>query len=342
MRILQVAPPWFTVPPERYGGTELVAAALTDGLVAAGHEVTLVASGGSRTAAQLHSVYDTPPSTELGNVLVELPHVLAARRDAPGFDLVHDHTALGAAIGALGDGPPVVHTVHNAWTPPRCRLYREIAKDVHLVAISRDHASRAPTDVPLAGTVHNGIDLDRYPFGDTAGAHLAWLGRAGPDKGADVAVEVARRTGLPLRMGIKVNEPDERRWWHDVLLPELEGHHVDVTLNATHHQKITLLRDALALVTPLSWDEPFGLMMVEANACGTPVVVFARGAAPELVADGETGVLVEPDDVAAMARAVEQAAGLDRRACRHHVEQHFSAGRMLAGYLQVYDQVLRR
>ena len=342
MRILQVAPPWFTVPPVRYGGTELVVAALTDGLVAAGHDVTLVASGGSRTTARLRSVYATPPSSALGDTLVELPHVLAARRGAADVDLVHDHSVLGAAVSAVVDGPPVVHTVHGAWTDPLCRVYREIAKDVHLVAISRDHADRAPADLPLAGTVHNGIDLDRYPFGDTASGHLAWLGRAGPDKGADIAVDVARRAGLPLRLAIKVNEPDERAWWHDVLVPKLEGHHVDVTLNATHHQKITLLRDALALVVPLGWDEPFGLMMTEANACGTPVVAFARGAAPELVADGETGVLVEPGDVDAMVAAVEEAATLDRRACRARVEAHFSAPRMLEGYLRVYERVLQR
>lgn len=342
MQILQVAPPWFAVPPVRYGGTELVVAALTDGLVAAGHDVTLVASGGSRTTAHLQSVYDTPPSTQLGDSIVELPHVLSARREAAGFDLVHDHTPLGAAFGAVVAGPPVVHTVHGAWTEPMCRLYRQIAKDVHLVALSDDHASRAPADIPLAGTVHNGIDLARYPFGDTASRHLAWLGRAGPDKGADIAVDVARRTGLPLRMAIKVNEPAEHTWWRDVLVPKLEGHHVDVTLNATHHQKTTLLRDALALLVPLRWDEPFGLMMVEANACGTPVVAFARGAAPELVADGETGVLVEPDDVEALAAAVNEAAALDRRACRDRVEQRFSAERMLAGYLEVYERVMQR
>lgn len=339
MRILQAAPPWFTVPPLRYGGIELVVAALTDGLVAAGHDVTLVASGGSRTNAHLHSVYDTPPSPLLGDTIAELSHALAAHRMAAGFDLVHDHTPLGAALGAAIDGPPVVHTVHGAWTKNACRLYRMISEDVHLVALSDDHASRAPADVRIAGTVHNGIDLDCYPFGATASDHLVWLGRAGPDKGADIAVDVARRTGRPLRMAIKVNEAAEHAWWREVLAPKLEGHHVDITMNATHHQKVSLLRDAVALLAPLRWDEPFGLVLVEASACGTPAVAFARGAASEIIVDGETGVLVEPGDVEAMVEAVDVAATLDRRACRTRVEEHFSAERMLAGYLEVYERV---
>lgn len=342
MRILQVAPPWFAVPPPRYGGTELVVAALTDGLVAAGHEVTLFASGGSRTTAHLSTVYDTPPTADLGDAIVELPHVFAAHREAAGFDMVHDHTPVGATIGAVADGPPVVHTVHGAWTEATSRLYGEIGKQVHLVAISDDHASRAPADVPVFGVVPNGIDLAPYPFGAAPSDHLAWLGRAGSDKGADVAVEVARRTGRPLRMGIKVNEPDEHAWYDQVLQPLLQHCHVDVTLNATHQEKVELLQDAAAVLMPIRWDEPFGLVMVEANACGAPVIAFARGAAPEVLADGETGILVAPGDVDAMVAAVDRATELDRRACRRRVREHFSAERMLAGYLEVYERVTHR
>lgn len=342
MRILQIAPPWFPVPPPGYGGTELVVSALTDGLVAMGHDVTLVASGGSRTSAHLCTVYDRAPSRQLGDSVTELPHVLAGHRRRADFDLVHDHTPLGASLASLAPGPPVVHTVHGPWEEPLVRLYRTICRQVHLVAISHDHAGRAPVDIVLAGIVHNGIDVDRYPFNGDPSRHLAWLGRAGPDKGADLAVEVARRTGRPLRIGMKVNEPAEERWWHEVLEPRIVGQPVEVTFNATHRQKVELLRDALALLAPLRWDEPFGLVLVEAQACGTPVIAFARGAAPELVADGTTGVVVAPDDLDAMVDAVDRVGALERRDCRARVVERFSAARMVDGYATVYDRVLDR
>jgi glycosyltransferase involved in cell wall biosynthesis len=339
VRILQVAPPWFAVPPERYGGTELVVAGLCDGLVAVGNEVTLVASGGSCTSAQLRSVYAQPPSEALGDAVVELPHVLAAYRDRHSFDLIHDHTVTGVGVGALIDGPPIVHTVHGTWTPQVCRLYRAVSDRVALVAISHDHAARAPTDLPLAGVVHNGIDVNRYPFQDRSEGYLAWLGRAGPDKGADLAVEVARQLDRPLRMAVKLNEPAEHDWWQRVLVPRLADVQVEVVHNATHAQKVALLGGADALVFPIRWDEPFGLAMIEANACGTPVVAFARGAASEVISDGQSGLLVTPGDVDGLCEATERAAGLDRHACRAHVVRHFTVAQMVAGYTRIYARL---
>lgn len=341
VQVLQIAPPWFEVPPLRYGGTEVVVAGLTDGLVAAGHDVTLLASGGSRTAGCLRTVYDEPPSGQLGDLLVELPHVLAGYRDRWRHDLVHDHTPVGVAVGAMLDGPPIVHTVHGAWTPTLCRLYREVSKDVHLVAISHDHAARAPADLTLAGVVPNGIDLSRYPLSEEPSRDLGWVGRAGPDKGADIAVEVAHRLGRRLRMAVKINEPAEREWWDRVMVPHLDEVEVDVVRNATHAQKLEVLQGSQVLLFPIRWDEPFGLVMAEANACGTPVVAFRRGSAPEVLADGVTGVLVEPGDVDALTAAVDAAGRLDRRACRAHVAHSFSIERMVAGYLQLYERLTR-
>lgn len=340
MRILQLAPPWFTVPPVRYGGTELVLAGLTDQLVAHGHEVTLLASGGSSTRAELRTVYPTPPCERLGDGTVELPHVLAGYRDRHRFDVIHDHTVTGAAVGALLDGPPIVHTVHGAWTPDLCRLYEAIADRVALVAISHDHAAHAPTGLPLAGVVHNGIDASRYPFAARSGGHLAWVGRAGADKGADIAVMVAARVGLPLRMAMKVNEPDEYRWWDEVMIPLLEDTDTTVVHNATHAQKVAILQGAVALLFPIRWDEPFGLTMVEAGACGTPVAAFARGAVPEVIANGRTGWTVPPDDLDAMCAAVSDAAAIDRAACRAHVERLFATDRMARGYERIYDSLV--
>ncbi len=337
MRILQLAPPWFPVPPVRYGGTELVIAALTDQLVANGHEVTLLAAGGSSSRAQLRTVYPTPPTAQLGDLIVELPHVLAGYRDRHRYEVIHDPTVTGAAVGALLDGPPVVHTVHGTWVPELCDLYRAIADRVALVAISHDHAARAPGDLPLAGGVHNGIDVTRYPFEARSRGHLAWLGRAGPDKGADLAVTIATRLGLPLRMAVKLNEPDEHRWWDEVLAPLLGDTDTTVVRNATHAEKVDLLCGAVALLFPIRWDEPFGLAMVEATACGTPVAAFARGAAPEVVDHDRTGWLVPPGDVDAMCAAVQRTTTIDRAICRTHVLRHFTAARMARGYERVYE-----
>lgn len=342
MKLLQLAPPWFAVPPERYGGIELVVAALTDGLVAAGHEVTLLAAPGSRTRGRLWSVLDRAPSEDLGDPFVELPHVIAGYRARHAFDLIHDHTVLGAAQAALLDGPPVVHTVHGAFTTSLARLYREISDRVHLVALSLDHALRAPHDARIAGVVPNGLDLSRYPVRARGSGYLAFLGRAGADKGADLALQVAERLERPLHLGIKVNETEEHRWWEQVLRPRLERATVPtrVVLDATHDEKVALLGGADVLLFPIRWDEPFGLVMAEANAVGTPVVAFARGAVPEVVADGVTGILVPPGDVDGLCAAVAAAERLDRRACRRWVADRFGADRMVADYEDLYRRVL--
>lgn len=340
MRILQLAPPWFTVPPVRYGGTELVISGLADQLVADGHDVTLLASGGSSTRAELRTVYPTPPSERLGDATVELPHVLAGYQDRHGFDVIHDHTVVGVGVGALLDGPPILHTVHGAWTPALCRLYAAVADRVALVAISHDHAAHAPSGLPLAGVVHNGIDAARYPFEARSRGHLAWVGRAGADKGADLAVAVAARLGLPLHMAMKLNEPDEHRWWDEVMIPLLENTDTTVIHNATHAQKLAILQGAVALLFPIRWDEPFGLTMIEGGACGTPVAAFGRGAVPEVVDHGRTGWVLPPDDVEAMCAAVEGAEAIDRATCRAHVERHFATARMARGYERLYASLV--
>jgi glycosyltransferase involved in cell wall biosynthesis len=340
MKILQLAPPWFAVPPIGYGGIEVVVSALTEGLLDDGHQVLLVASGGSRTRAELLSPYSEPPSERLGEGLVELPHVLSGYLMRGGFDVVHDHTVLGAAIGALVEDVPVVHTVHGDWVPDLRRVYELIGDRVSLVAISRAHAARAG-DLPVAGVIYNGISLDRYPFQAEPGGYLAFVGRAGPEKGATVAIEVARRLGRRLRMALKVNEPEEHRWWQQVLVPLMDNGDVTVLRDATQAQKTALLGGADAVLVPIEWEEPFGLVMVEANACGTPVIAFARGAAPEVVANGRSGLLVRPGDIDEFCAAVDKVRDLDRLACRQHVADNFSALRMVRAYERLYDRVRR-
>lgn len=340
MRILQLAPPWFAVPPHHYGGIEGVVASLADGLVDAGHDVTLFASRGSATKAHLRSVYPVPPSAQLGDTFTELAHVLAAYDTADDYDVIHDHTGLGVALGYMLPRPPVVHTLHGPWSLASSRVYRRLGRRVHLVAISHDQATRAPPGVRLAGVVRNGIQLERYPPGRHEGGYLAFVGRASPEKGPEIAVEVARRLRLPLRMAIKINEPDEHRYWETVIRPGIGDADVEILPPLTLSEKAALFGDALVTLFPIAWPEPFGLVMAESNACGTPVVAFAEGGAPEVLAHGRTGVLVSPGDIDAFCDAVDVAARLDPADCRQHVVDHFTAGRMVADYLHVYERAI--
>lgn len=350
MRILLIAPPWFSVPPDRYGGIEWVVAQLADGLAAGGHDVTLVASGGSDTKAALRSVFDEPPSEQLGSAWLDLVHVLGAYDGVEGYDIVHDHSgivgpALGASLNARGLGPPVVHTLHGPWTQEASLLYEAMPPALHLVAISEDQRRRAPDDLNFAGVVHNGIPVDLFPYrAERRVGHgpLAFVGRANPEKGPDLAIEVARRLGRPLHMAIKVNEPDEHAYWDEVLRPLLDGVDVEVHPNADHATKAAVMAEADALLVPIRWAEPFGLVMAEALACGTPVVAFGLGAAPEVVEDGHTGFIVPPGDLDAFCEAVEAVDRIDPAACRLRAAEHFSSERMVAGYLAIFHRLLER
>jgi glycosyltransferase involved in cell wall biosynthesis len=340
MRILMIAPPWFAVPPAGYGGIEQVVAVLADGLVDAGHEVTLLASGGSRTRAELLTTYDRPPSSELGNPAVELAHVLVGYRQRARFDVVHDHTLTGAALGGMPGGPPVVHTLHGPWTASITELYRQLSDRLHLVAISHDQAARTPPGIALAGVVHNGIDLQGFRFDPDGGPDLAFIGRANPEKGPVLAIEAARRLGRRIVMSIKVNELAERDYFDDVIAPALDGTDVELRPVDSHHAKVELLGKAQAVLFPICWAEPFGLVPLEANACGTPVVAFAEGAVAEVVADRRSGFLVPPGDLDALCAAVERIDELSREECRAVASERFDAQHMVAGYLEIYERAI--
>jgi glycosyltransferase involved in cell wall biosynthesis len=340
VRILQVAPPWLTVPPLRYGGIEWVVSGLADGLVDAGHDVTLLASGGSKTRAQLETVFHEPPFEQLGDARIETIQALTAYRRRNDYDIIHDHTAaVGPALGALTVGPPVVHTLHLAWLDEQIRLARLIAPPVRLVAISHDQAARAPDDIPISAVVHNGVPVDRYPFTTDKDDYLLFVGRANREKGPEVAIEVARRLDRPLVMAMKTNERSEREYWQDVLQPLIASGPADVELvpNPKHERKAGLMASAAVVVVPIQWPEPFGMVMPEANACGTPVVAFDMGAAREVIADGKTGFVVPPGDVNAFCAAVDQTKELLPIDCRTHVVERFSVQRMVADYEKVYD-----
>lgn len=341
MRILQIAPPWFTVPPVSYGGIEQIVSLLADGLVAAGHDVTLLAAGGSRTTARLWTSCEAPPSELLGERHIELVHALRGHRRRSEFDVIHDHTASGAALGAMPGGPPVVHTIHGPFTAVTGPFYAAVDDRVELVAISADQAARRPPGVRIAGVVHNAVDVGAHPFTADPDDYLLFVGRATPDKGPELAVEVAQRLGRRLRMAVKVNEADEHAYFRDILEPRTRAYPgTELETCVTPARKRWLLAHARVVLFPIGWPEPFGLVPVEANACGTPVVAFGCGAVPEVVADGVSGFVVPPGDLDGFCSAVVAAEHLDRGRCRGHATAHFHAPRMVADYTAMYARAI--
>ena len=339
MRIAVVAPVWFPVPPSGYGGIELVVSLLADGLVDAGHDVTLFASGGSTSKAELISPMPEPPDPrELGNPWYDAFHALSAYLQVDGFDVVHDHAGIvGPVCGAMLRGsPPVVHTLHGPWTPQTRLFYGLAGRHVHLVTVCDGQRADNP-DVPYLATVHNGIDLDSYAYREKKEDVLVYIGRSNPDKGPKEAINIARRAGLPLQMILKASEPPEREYFEHEIEPLLSSD-IELHENVSHQDKVDMLGRACAMIFPIRWPEPFGLVMVEAMACGTPVVTTNWGAAPELVDDGVTGYRRDGDDD--LVDAIGLARKLSPAACRARVEELFSAQAMVRGYEAAYARVV--
>ena len=338
MRIAVIAPPWYTIPPSGYGGIEWVVAQLADGLTDRGHQVTLFAPPGSETEAVLVPPLDeVPPEELIGDPWYEAAHAVSAYERAHEFDLLHDHTGpVGASIGAMKDAP-TVHTLHGPFTDQTSMLYRRIARRHWFVAISESQKSMAPQNLRWAGVVYNGIPTDRYPFREDKDDFLFFLGRADEEKAPHLAIEAARLAGRRLVMCVTTKNERERSYWAANVEPIL-GDDVEVHGECTHDQKADLLARAAALVFPIQWAEPFGLVMTEAMACGTPVVAWRNGSVPEVVADGETGFIV--GSVEEMAAAIDRVGDLDPHAMRARVKERFSAEAMVAGYERAYQRIL--
>ena len=341
MRIAILSPVWFPVPPVGYGGIEWVVSLLADGLAEAGHDVTLFASGDSFTKAELASVYDEAPSAEIGQTTPELRHALACYERADEFDIVNDHSGpLGAALGAASP-TPVVHTVHGPLTGEPGELYvtlSKVAPEVGLISLSLNQRKPQP-DLPWVATCPNALDLDAYPVHTERGEYLLFLGRMSADKGCHRAIEVATEVGVPLKIAGKMREPAEREYFETYVAPHL-GEGVEYLGETSHGKKVALLQNARATLFPIDWEEPFGLVMIESMACGTPVIATRWGAVPEVIEEGRSGVIV--DDYHEMAGALADADRLEPLECRRYAEERFSAGRMVRDYESAYEAVLAR
>lgn len=333
LRIAMIAPPWFTVPPQGYGGVENVCADLVDGLVARGHSVTLVGAGTSGTAARFVATYAEPPSARLGESLPEVLHSAAAARALAELDvdLVHDHTLSGPLL-ARGREVPTVVTMHGPVTGEAGEYYELLGQTIDPVAIS-DAQRRSAPGLPWVGMAYNAVDVATYPYRETKDKSLLFLGRLHPDKGVHLAIDAARAAGLPIVVAGKCSEQKEREYLRTHIEPRL-GPDVTMFGCADAVTKRELLAQASALLFPIVWDEPFGMVMLEAMACGTPVVALRRGSVPEVVIDGVTGVIC--NDSAELPEAIHAARKLDPAVCREHVRDRFDVATMTAGYESIY------
>lgn len=347
LHIAVVAPPYFEVPPASYGGIEAVVAGLADALVAAGHTVTLLGAGLPGTAADFLPLWTEPIPERLGQALPEIAHALKSRHAIEqlvdrakgcGVDLVHDHTLAGPinATAYRELGLPTIATVHNFVDSNLRDFYRELGVDVGLVAIS-DRQRQLSSDLNWVGRVHNAIRLPEWPFQASKDNYALFLSRFNPDKGPHLAIQAAHAAGVPLVLAGKCVEQREIAAFRDSVLPAL-GRTDYVFGQADSVGKRELLAGARCLLLPLQWEEPFGMVMIEAMACGTPVVALNRGAVREIIIDGVTGFIC--DDPADLPAAIVRAKDLDPAACRHHVELNFNSAKMVVGYEQIYRQAV--
>jgi len=342
MKIAQIAPPWIKVPPAGYGGTEWVVKHLCDGLIADGHEVHLFATGDSTTPAVLHAYYphQLPQMMALPGAMAsyEARHVVDAVqyiRSEGDFDVVHDHSGFQlVAFSRYLDLPPVLHTVHCAFDDHAYPFYEQFADAVSYATISDYQRSQGPPDLNWAGTVYNALPVDGWPYRTEKDGYLLAFGRVSEAKGFHLAIEIARRTGRRLIMAGVVQEW-YREYFEERIAPEVDGERILFEDEVSDERKRALFAGASGFLFPILWPEPFGLVMVEAMASGTPVIALRNGSVDEVIDDGVTGFIC--DGVDEMVAAVGQLGEIDPAVCRATVEGRFSVAAMTAGYERLYE-----
>ena len=337
MRIGLIAAPWIPIPPVTYGGIERVVDSLARGFIAAGHEVLLaVASDSTCPAPMVPGMRPSEPA-ELGFSLSELSHVIRAYEGLTEVDIIHDHTLAGPLCARRPPGVPVVTTIHGPLTPAAADVYRAMAGDTAIIGISRDQASRVP-DVPVTRVIHHGMDVSAVPFGSGQGGYVCFVGRMCPDKGVYEAIQIARAAGIPLRLAAKMREPEEIAYFNEVIEPLL-GSNEEFLGELGDDDKYQLMGEAMAFLNPIQWAEPFGLVMIESMATGTPVVGTPIGSSREIVDHGRTGYLAPTEELAALLGSV---GALDRGLCRSRALKYFSTERMVKNHLDLYSALLEK
>jgi len=339
-----IAPPWIAVPPAGYGGIEAVVSLLCEELVARGHDVMLMAPPGSRSAASVRSPLESEHPDRIGWALYEANHVgvaydaieEAARNGRP-FDVVHDHSGFTAVSMAARSPAPVVHTVHSPFDENTTPFYVRHGHKVTLVAISRYQQEHAPPGVRITEMVPNPIRVEDWPFCDDKDQYLLWVGRFDPVKGAHRAITVARQAGLPLVLAGPV-QPGQEPYFHREIEQHIDGEMVRYVGEVGGAVRKELFARAKAFLMPIRWAEPFGLVMIEALVCGTPVLAFPEGAVGEIVIDGENGFQV-PDE-RQMTAAIARLDQIDPRRCRESVASRYDAPIIAERYEAVYHRAI--
>lgn len=342
MRIAQIAPLWERVPPPAYGGIELVVGLLTDELVRRGHEVTLFASGDSISLAELESVH--PRALRLdSNVkeygIYEMLQLGSVYQRADEFDIIHSHMGCAALSYANLVKTPTVHTLHGIFTSDNEKMFK-FAKQQPYISIS--HAQReSRLGLNYVATAYNGIDVSSYEFHAQPNdpPYLAFLGRISPEKGTHLAIAIAKQAGWHLKIAGKIDVVDAE-YYEQEIKPLIDGKQIEYLGEANHEQKNALMVGAVATLFPITWQEPFGLVMVESMAAGTPVIAMKLGSTVEVIDHGKTGFLCENTEefVSAIAKITD----LDRYACRQYVQNRFSLQKMTDSYEAVYRQILQK
>jgi glycosyltransferase involved in cell wall biosynthesis len=345
MRIAMLAPPWIPIPAPAYGGIEEVVRLLSAGLVERGHDVTLFAPSGSRSCAAVQPVLDEAHPHEIERARWEVDHVAqafaaideAAERGEP-YDVFHDHCGYAALAMADRLRTPVVHTLHGPFDEETFAFYAVHGHKASIVAISRAQLDDAPAALAHSAVVHNPLDFGEWEFGDAPGQGVLWIGRMAPVKGPHLAIAAAREAGVPLVLAGPI-QPGQEEFFAAEVEPHIDGDQVRYAGEAGREEKAALYRQARALLMPIRWAEPFGMVMTEAMASGTPVIAFAEGSVPEVVDDGVSGFVV--DDAHEMAAAIRRLDELDRDTCREAAEQRFGVDTAVDGYLRVYEGACR-
>jgi glycosyltransferase involved in cell wall biosynthesis len=339
-----LAPPWISVPPPGYGGVESVVSVLTEALVRRGNEVTLFCAPGSESSAQVVTLLDEAHPDEIERSIYEVDHVaqaFAAVEETHGegpFDVVHDHcgfTALGMADRLL---TPLVHTLHGQFTTATSAFYERHAPKATVVAISRAQRATAPAGLRGVAVIPNPVDVQDWPMQERKEDYLLWVGRMAAEKGPHRAIAAARAADTPLVLA-GVIQPGQQAFFDREVAPHIDGDRVRFLGEVGGRLKQSVFAGARALLVPISWEEPFGMVMVEALACGTPVIAFPAGAASDLVTDGLTGFLVE--DEAEMAAAVGRVASIAARDCRGWVSEHCDVDVVASAYESSYREAVR-
>ena len=346
MKIALLAPPYLPVPPKGYGGTERIVHHLTEGLVKRGHDVTLFASGDSITKAKLASIYPTA----LGNsglnkrdAIEPLLQYEFCYSRAKEFDIIHSHGQYLSFFGARNLGTPVVFTWHGSFyegeVPEEKRQTLRTFGDMPMVSISNNQRLALP-ELHYVATVYNSLDIPTYRYSDKPRDYLLWVGRMSPKKGALDAIAVAEKVGIRLEMAAAI-DPIDRPFFEEQIKPKIDGDRVIYHGEVAHEVLVELYGGAIATLYPISWHEPFGLVMTESMACGTPVITYDIGSSAEVVEDGKTGFVIAPSaGVNAMISAVKRVGEIDRAVCRKWVEKKFSIDRMVSEYEDVYRKIL--